>query len=148
MLQIFQISSLTFLALPIYGAEVSPGLVSAATDAVLEEVRAWQSRPLEAVYPILYSDALIVKVKENWRVINKAIYLVIGVNLQGLKEVSGIRISDNEGAKFWLSTVTEMPRRGVKDVFIACVDGLKGFPEAIEAVFPKTQVQLFVWCIC
>jgi putative transposase len=126
----------------IYGVEVSPGLVSAATDAVIEEVRRWQTRPLEALYPILYLDALIVKIKENGRVINKAVYLVIGVNLQGLKEVLGIWIAETEGAKFWLSIVTELQTRGVEDVFIACVDGLKGFPEAIEAVFPKTQVQL------
>lgn len=126
----------------IYGTEISPALVSAATEAVLAEVRAWQSRPLDSVYPILYLDALIVKVKENGRVINKAIYLVIGVNLQGLKEVLGIWIAETEGAKLWLSIVTELQTRGVEDVFIACVDGLKGFPEAIEAVFPKTQVQL------
>jgi putative transposase len=126
----------------IYGVEVSPGLVSAATDAVIEEVRAWQTRPLDAVYPILYLDALVVKVKENGRVINKSVYLVIGVNLQGLKEVLGIWIAETEGAKFWLSIVTELQTRGVEDVFIACVDGLKGFPEAIEAVFPRTQVQL------
>ena len=126
----------------IYGTEISPALVSVATEAVLAEVRAWQTRPLEAVYPILYLDALVIKVKENGRVINKAVYLVIGVNLQGLKEVLGIWISDSEGAKFWLSIVTELQTRGVEDIFIACVDGLKGFPEAIEAVFPKTQVQL------
>ena len=126
----------------IYGVEVSPGLVSAATNAVLEEVRAWQTRVLDAVYPILYLDALVVKVKENGRVINKSVYLVIGVNLQGLKEVLGIWISENEGAKFWLAIVTELQTRGVSDVLIACVDGLKGFPEAIEAVFPRTQVQL------
>ena len=125
----------------IYGTEISPALVSAATEAVLAEVRAWQSRPLDSVYPILYPDALIVKVKENGRVINKAVYLVIGVNLQGLKEVLGIWIAENEGAKFRLSIVTELQTRGVEDVFIACVDGLKGFPEAIEAVYPKTQVQ-------
>lgn len=126
----------------IYGVEASPGLVSAATDQVLEEVREWQTRPLDPVYPILYLDALIVKVKENGRVINKAVYLVIGVNLQGLKEVLGIWIAETEGAKFWLAIVTELQTRGVEDIFIACVDGLKGFPEAIEAVYPKTQVQL------
>ena len=126
----------------IYGVEVSPGLVSAATNAVLEEVRAWQTRVLDAVYPILYLDALVIKVKENGRVINKSVYLVIGVNLQGLKEVLGIWIAETEGAKFWLAIVTELQTRGVEDIFIACVDGLKGFPEAIEAVFPKTQVQL------
>jgi putative transposase len=117
-------------------------LVSAATEAVLAEVRAWQARPLDAVYPILYLDALIVKVKENGRVINKAVYLVIGVSLQGLKEILGIWIAETEGASFWLSIITELKNRGVEDIFIACVDGLKGFPEAIEAVYPKTQVQL------
>lgn len=126
----------------IYGVEVSPQLVSAATAAVLEEVRAWQLRPLDKVYPILYLDALVVKVKEQNRVINKSVYLVIGVNLQGLKEVLGIWINETEGASFWLSIITELRNRGIKDIFIACVDGLKGFPEAIESVFPKTQVQL------
>lgn len=126
----------------IYGVEVSPALVSSATAAVLEEVRAWQSRPLEKVYPILYLDALVVKVREQNRVINKAVYLVIGVNLQGLKEVLGIWIAESEGASFWLGIITELKNRGVEDIFIACVDGLKGFPEAIEAVYPKTQVQL------
>lgn len=126
----------------IYGTEISPALVSAATESVLEEVRAWQTRPLETVYPILYLDALIIKVKENGRVINKSVYLVIGVNLTGLKEVLGIWIAESEGAKFWLSVVTELKNRGVADIFIACVDGLKGFPEAIEAVFPRAQVQL------
>ena len=126
----------------IYGVEVSPSLVSAATDAVLEEVRAWQSRPLEKVYPILYLDALVVKVKEQNRVINKSVYLVIGVNLQGLKEILGIWIGETEGASFWLSVITELKNRGVEDIFIACVDGLKGFPEAIESVFPRAQVQL------
>lgn len=108
----------------------------------MEEVRAWQSRPLEAVYPILYLDALQVKVKHQGRVINKAVYLAFGVNCAGLKEVLGIWIAESEGAKFWLSIVTELQTRGVADIFIACVDGLKGFPEAIEAVFPKTRIQL------
>lgn len=126
----------------IYGVEVSPDLISTVTDGVLDEVRAWQSRPLDAIYPILYLDALQVKVKDQGRVSNKAIYLAIGVNMQGLKEVLGLWASENEGAKFWLSVITELKARGVRDIFIACVDGLKGFPEAIEAVFPKTQVQL------
>jgi putative transposase len=108
----------------------------------MDEVRAWQSRPLDALYPILYLDALMVKVKDQGRVSNKAIYLAIGVNLSGLKEVLGLWASETEGAKFWLSIITELKGRGVKDIFIACVDGLKGFPEAIEAVFPQTQVQL------
>jgi putative transposase len=126
----------------IYGVDVSPSLISTVTDAALDEVRAWQTRPLDAIYPILYLDALQVKVKSQGRVTNKAIYLAFGVNLQGLKEVLGMWASDAEGAKFWLSVVTELKNRGVQDIFIACVDGLKGFPEAIEAVFPQTRVQL------
>jgi putative transposase len=126
----------------IYGVEVSSSLISTVTDAVLDEVRAWQSRPLDAVYPILYLDALQVKVKSQGRVVNKAIYLAFGVNLQGLKEVLGMWAAEAEGAKFWMQVVTELKNRGVQDIFIACVDGLKGFPEAIEAVYPQTQVQL------
>ncbi len=126
----------------IYGVEVSPDLISTVTDSVIDEVRAWQQRPLDALYPILYLDALQVKVKDQGRVSNKAIYLAIGVNLQGIKEVLGMWASENEGAKFWLGIITELKNRGVKDIFIACVDGLKGFPEAIETIYPKTQVQL------
>jgi putative transposase len=126
----------------IYGVEISPSLISTVTESVMDEVRAWQSRPLDAVYPILYLDALQVKVKSQGRVSNKAIYLAFGVNLQGLKEVLGMWAADHEGAKFWMQIVTELKNRGVQDIFIACVDGLKGFPEAIEAIFPKTQVQL------
>src|SRR5215213_7867747 len=126
----------------IYGVEVSPSLISTVTDAVLDEVRAWQSRPLDALYPILYLDALQVKVKSQGRVTNKAIYLAFGVNLSGLKEVLGMWAAENEGAKFWMQVVTELKNRGVADIFIACVDGLKGFPEAIKAVCPQTQVQL------
>lgn len=126
----------------IYGVEVSPDLISTVTDGVIDEVRQWQSRPLDPIYPILYLDALQVKVRDQGRVSNKAIYLAIGVNLQGLKEVLGMWASENEGAKFWLSVITELKNRGVRDIFLACVDGLKGFPEAIEAVYPKTQVQL------
>jgi len=126
----------------IYGVEVSPDLISTVTDSVIDEVRAWQSRPLDAVYPILYLDALQVKVKDQGRVSNKAIYLAIGVNVSGIKEVLGMWVSENEGAKFRLSISTELKNRGVRDIFIACVDGLKGFPEAIETIYPKTQVQL------
>jgi putative transposase len=126
----------------IYGVEVSPDFVSTVTDSVIDEVRAWQSRPLDAVYPILYLDALQVKIKDQGRVSNKAIYLAIGVNMSGTKEVLGMWASENEGAKFWLSIITELKNRGVKDIFIACVDGLKGFPEAIETIYPQTQVQL------
>jgi putative transposase len=126
----------------IYGVEISPSLISTVTESVMDEVRAWQSRPLDAVYPVLYLDALQVKVKSQGRVSNKAIYLAFGVNLQGLKEVLGMWAADHEGAKFWMQIVTELKNRGVQDIFIACVDGLKGFPEAIEAVYPQTQVQL------
>ena len=126
----------------IYGVEVSPSPISNVTDAVLDEVRAWQSRPLDSVYPILYLDALRVKVKSQGRVVNKAIYLAFGVNLQGMKEVLGIWAAESEGAKFWMQVITELKTRGVQDIFIACVDGLKGFPEAIEAIYPETQVQL------
>lgn len=126
----------------IYGVEISPSLISTVTDEVLDEVRAWQSRPLDTVYPVLYLNALQVKVKSQGRVINKAVYIAFGVNLQGLKEVLGMWAAEAEGAKFWMQVVTELKNRGVQDIFIACVDGLKGFPEAIEAVFPQTQVQL------
>ena len=126
----------------IYAVEVSPDLISTVTDGVIDEVRTWQSRPLDPLYPILYLDALQVKIKSEGRISNKAIYLAIGVNLQGTKEVLGMWASENEGAKFWLGVITELKNRGVRDIFIACVDGLKGFPEAIETVFPQTTVQL------
>src|SRR5208283_424358 len=128
----------------IYGVEVSPTLISNVTDAVVEEVKAWQSRPLDEVIPILYLDALFVKIRDNGHVQNKAIYVAIGVNLEGHKEVLGLWAAQTEGAKFWLQVLTELQSRGVKDIFIACVDGLKGFPEAIEAVFPKAEVQLCI----
>jgi putative transposase len=128
----------------IYGVDVSPTLISNVPDAVLDEVRAWQSRPLDAVYPILYLDALQVKVKSQGSVRNKAIYLAFGVGMNGLKEVLGIWASDNEGSKFWMQVITELKNRGVQDIFIACVDGLKGFPEAIEAIYPNTQIQLCI----
>lgn len=124
-----------------YGAEVSSSLISSVTDAVMDEVKTWQSRPLDAVYPIVYLDCLHVKVREG-AVRVKAVYLAIGVTLAGEKEVLGLWLAQTEGAKFWLQVVTELKNRGVQDVFIACVDGLKGFPEAIEAVFPQTAVQL------
>jgi len=128
----------------IYGVEVSPTLISNVTDAVIEEVRAWQSRPLDKLYPIVYLDALMVKIRENGQVQSRAIYVAIGVKMDGWKEVLGLWVSDNEGAKFWLQVLTEMRNRGVEDVFIVCIDGLKGFPEAIEAVFPQAQVQLCI----
>ena len=128
----------------LYHTEVSPALISAVTDAVTEDVRQWQGRPLEAVYPILYLDCLHVKVRDSGSVSTKAVYLALGVTMSGVKELLGMWISPNEGAKFWLSVVTELRNRGVRDIFIACVDGLKGFPEAIETVFPQAQVQLCI----
>src|SRR5438874_7591766 len=126
----------------IYGIGVSPTLISNVTDAVLEEAQAWQASPLEAIYPIVYLDALMVKMRDNGHIYNKAIYVVLGVNVEGQKEVLGLWAAENEGAKFWLHVLTELQNRGVKDIFIACVDGLKGFPEAIETLFPKAEVQL------
>jgi putative transposase len=126
----------------LYGVDVSPTLISNVTEAVMDEVRQWQSRPLEPVYPIIYVDCLVVKVRENQRVINKSLYLVLAVNLDGQKELLGMWIAQTEGAKFWLSVLTEVQNRGVKDIFIACVDGLTGLPEAIETVYPQTRVQL------
>ena len=127
-----------------YGAEVSPALISNVTDAVSEDVKAWQARPLNALYPILYLDCIHVKVRDAGAVRNKAVFLAIGVNMDGHKEVLGLWIAQTEGAKFWLQVVTELKNRGVQDIFIACVDGLKGFPDAIEAVYPKAAVQLCI----
>jgi putative transposase len=127
-----------------YGVELSPTLISQVTDNVMDEVKAWQNRPLEALYPIVFLDALVVKVKENKQIINKAVYLALGINQDGLKEVLGMWVSPNEGAKFWLSVLTELQNRGMKDVFIFCTDGLTGFPEAIEAVYPKSKIQLCI----
>ena len=126
-----------------YGTEVSPSLISSVTDAVSEEVKAWQARPLDPIYPIVYLDCIHVKVREG-AVRVKAVYLAIGITMQGNKEVLGLWLAQTEGAKFWLQVVTELRNRGVQDILIACVDGLKGFPEAIEAVFPKTVVQLCI----
>ena len=128
----------------IYQVEVSPGLISSVTDEVIDEVKTWQMRQLDEVYPIMYLDAIQFKVRDAGHVRNKAVYLAIGVNMDGLKEVLGLWIAQTEGAKFWLQVVTELKNRGVMDIFIACVDGLKGFPEAIESVFPQTEVQLCI----
>jgi putative transposase len=127
-----------------YGTEVSPTLISSVTDAVMDEVKAWQARPLDALYPIVYLDCIHAKVRDSGAVRVKAVYLALGVNLHGDKELLGLWVAQTEGAKFWLQVVTELKNRGVQDIFIACVDGLKGFPEAIEAVFPKTAVQLCI----
>jgi putative transposase len=128
----------------IYGVDVSPALVSNVTEEVQDEVRGWQNRPLDPIYPIVYLDALYVKMRDNGHVQNRAVYVAIGVNIEGCKEVLGLWTSANEGAKFWLQVLTEMRNRGVLDVFVACVDGLKGFPEAVEAVYRDTQVQLCI----
>lgn len=128
----------------IYGVEVSPALISTVTEAVQDEVRNWQNRPLEALYPIVYLDALYVKMRDNGQVQNRAVYVAIGITVEGKKEVLGLWTSAHEGAKFWLQVLTEMRNRGVHDIFVACVDGLKGFPDAIEAVFRNTQVQLCI----
>jgi putative transposase len=127
-----------------YGVEVSPTLISNVTEAVLEEVRAWQSRPLDPLYPIVYLDALMVKMRDNGVVQNRAVYVALGVTREGRKEVLGLWSSANEGAKFWLQVLTELKNRGLQDIFIACVDGLKGFPQAIETVYPQTTVQLCI----
>ena len=128
----------------IYGVDVSPTLISNVTEAVQDEVRNWQNRPLEPIYPVLFMDALYVQMRDNGHVQNRAVYVVIGINLEGRKEVLGLWTSANEGAKFWLQVLTELRNRGVEDIFIGCVDGLKGFPEAIEAVYPRAQVQLCI----
>ncbi len=128
----------------IYGVNVSPSLISSVTEEVLDEVRTWQNRALDAIYPIVYLDCIVVKIKENKQVINKAVYLALGVDLDGKKELLGMWISQNEGAKFWLSVLTELKNRGLKDILIACVDGLTGFPDAIETVYPQTRVQLCI----
>lgn len=127
-----------------YGVEVSPTLISNVTNAVMDEVKQWQNRPLDAVYPILFMDCLVVKVRDNGMVINKALYFALAINMEGQKELLGMWISPNEGAKFCLSVLTELQNRGVKDILIACVDGLTGFPNAIQTVFPKTTVQLCI----
>lgn len=128
----------------IYNLEVSPTLISQVTEAVMEEVKVWQNRPLEEVYPIVYLDALRVKIRDHGHIENQAIYVVLGLDLEGNKEVLGLWVAQQEGAKFWLQVLTELQNRGVKDIFIACVDGLKGFPEAIEAAYPHTEVQLCI----
>jgi len=127
-----------------YGAEVSPTLISRVTDAVLDQVLEWQSRPLDALYPVVYLDCIVLKVRQDKRVINKAIYLALGINLDGHKELLGLWLAETEGAKFWLSVLTELQSRGLKDIFIAAVDGLTGFPDAINAVYPQTKIQLCI----
>lgn len=127
-----------------YGADVSPTLVSRVTEQVMETLVEWQHRPLSSLYPILYLDCLVLKIRNDGRVVNKSVYLALGVNLDGHKELLGLWLAENEGSKFWLSILTELKTRGVEDILIACVDGLKGFPEAINAEYPDTQVQLCI----
>jgi len=127
-----------------YDADVSATLVSRVTDAVIDKVTEWQARPLDTVYPIVYLDCIVIKIRQDKRVINKAVYLALGVNMAGHKELLGMWLSENEGAKFWLNVLTELQNRGVKDILIACVDGLKGFPDAISSVYPDTQIQLCI----
>ena len=127
-----------------YDADVSPSLISKVTEAVMEEVVQWQNRPLDPIYPVVYLDCIVVKVRHNKQVINKAIHLALGITLEGHKELLGMWIAENEGAKFWLSVLTELQNRGLKDILIACVDGLSGFPEAIQTVYPKAQIQLCI----
>ena len=128
----------------LYGVTISHSLIAQVTDAVLDEARVWQTRPLEAIYPIVWLDGIVVKVQQNKQVINKSAHVVLGVNLRGEKEVLGLWLAENEGAKFWLSVLTELRQRGVQDIYIASMDGLKGLPEAVNAVFPKTLTQLCI----
>jgi len=128
----------------IYGTEVSHELISSVTDKVIDEVIAWQNRPLDSVYPIVFLDCIHVKTRDAHMVLSKAVYIAMGVNMEGQKEILGLWISKNEGAKFWLQVITELKNRGTQDILIACVDGLKGFEEAIHTVFPQTTVQLCI----
>jgi putative transposase len=128
----------------IYQVEVSPSLISEVTDGVMEQARAWQNRPLEPFYGIVFLDALYVKMRHEGRVENRAVYVAIGINLEGSKEVLGLWSSANEGAKFWMTVLNDIKSRGVKDIYLVCVDGLKGFPQAIEAIFPQALVQLCI----
>lgn len=128
----------------LYGVNISHTIISQVTDGILDEVRAWQNRPLEAVYPIVWLDGIVVKVHHGKQVSNKSVHVVLGVNLKGEKEVLGLWLAESEGAKFWLSVLTELKNRGVQDIYIACMDGLKGLPEAVNAVFPKTLTQLCI----
>ncbi|MFV8799376.1 IS256 family transposase [Yersinia sp. LJYL362] len=127
-----------------YDADVSPTLISKVTDAVKEQVTEWQNRPLDALYPIVYLDCIVVKVRQSGSVINKAVFLALGINIEGQKELLGMWLAENEGAKFWLGVLTELKNRGLQDILIACVDGLKGFPDAINSVYPQTHIQLCI----
>ena len=127
-----------------YDADISPTLVSKVTDSVSEKVIEWQERPLDDIYPIVYLDGIVIKVRQDKQVIRKTMYVALGVNLEGKKECLGLWLSETESSKFWLNVLNNLHARGVKDILIASVDGLTGFPEAINAVFPKTDVQLCI----
>ena len=127
-----------------YGIELSTGTLSAVTDRILEKVKPWQSRPLERIYPIVWLDAIHYKIRQEGKVVTKAVYTLLGINLEGHKEVLGLYLSESEGAAFWLQVLSDLSNRGVEDILIACVDGLKGFPEAIESIYPKAEVQLCI----
>ena len=127
-----------------YGADVFPSLIAKVTGAVPDEVKTWQNRPLESLYPIRYLDGIVVKIHQDNRVIKKTVFVALGVNLEGQKERLGLWLAETEGATFWLSVLTELQNRGVEDVFIACAGGLSGFPEAINTAFPKAQIQLCI----
>ncbi len=127
-----------------YDADVSPTLIFKVTDAVKEQVTEWQNRPLDALYPIVYLDCIVVKVRHGGSVINKAVFLALGINTEGQKELLGMWLAENEDAKFWLSVLTELKNRGLQDILIACVDGLKGFPDVINSVYPQTHIQLCI----
>lgn len=128
----------------LYDADVSPALISKVTDTVMEQIVEWQNRPLDAVYPIVYLDCIVLKVRQYSRLINKSVFLALGINIEGQKELLGMWLAENEGAKFWLNVLTELKNRGLNDILIACVDGLKGFPDAINTVYPKARIQLCI----
>lgn len=128
----------------LYGADISPSMISSITDKVLEVAEEWRSRPLENMYPIIFFDAIHYKVREGGKIVSKAAYTCLGINMEGYKEILGIWIGESEGAKFWLQIFTELKNRGVKDILIACMDGLKGLPDALRSVFPDTEIQLCI----
>ena len=138
------LSDIKMQLLELYDTEVSESLISKVTDGVMDDVRAWQNRPLESVYPVVFFDCLVVKVRQNKQVINKAIYVALGIDLSGQKDILGLWISENEGAKFWLANFTELKNRGMKDMLIAASDNLTGMSEAIMAVYPKCDHQLCI----
>ena len=128
----------------IYNVEVSPELISNVTDSIMDDVKEWRTRPIDSMYPIVFFDALVVKGRSDGRVCNKSVYTAIGINMEGNKEVLGLWIADTEGAKFWMSIITELKNRGLEDILIACIDGLKGFPDAINSIYPETRIQLCI----